>query len=464
MKAFSRKSSYLLIIMMIAALLLTGTVPSFAAKNKETYTTSEGTVYPLEETKVLDGAPDVKGTSAVLIDAGSGKILYEKNMGERRDPASITKIMTCLLTLENLELDDEVTVTHDPVQTGQNIALKKGETLTVRQLLYALMLHSANDAAEVLAIAVGGDLDAFAEMMNERAKECGAKDTTFHNPNGLNPDGQEHNRTTSCDIAMMAREAMKNPVFRKLVTAKKYTIPATSLSKERKLKSTNSYLNTYDGATGIKTGTSSTAGFCLCAGAGKKGTELIAVTLNSGDKDRFDDATKLMDYGFANYHTYVAEKGKTALAQIRVQRGDLRSVGVGLTQDLDLTLTKKDKGEGITTEIKWTEKKLTAPVKKGVQVGTLVAYDKNHEKLAEARLVTLESAEQGGILSYIGIADEDRGVFLAGLLAAVVLVIAISLILKRMRRKKRARRRAQRNRNIRRRAWEREKDPFNRNV
>ena len=464
MKAFSKKSSYLLIIMMIAALLLTGTVPSFAAKNKKTYTTSEGTVYPLEDVKVLDGAPEVKGSSAILIDAGSGKILYEKNTDERRDPASITKIMTCLLTLENMDLDDEVTINFDPVQTGQNVALKKGETLTVRQLLYALILPSANDAAEVLAVAVGGDFDTFAEMMNKRAKECGAKNTTFHNPNGLNPDGQEHNRTTAYDIAMMAREAMKNPTFRKLVTTQKYTIPATNMSKERKLKSTNYYLKTYNDATGIKTGTSSTAGFCLCAGAKKKGTELIAVTLNSGDKDRFNDATLLMDYGFANYHTYAAAKGKTALDQIRVRRGNLHSVGVGLTQDLDITLAKKDKGEGITTEIKWTEKKLTAPVKKGVQVGTLVAYDKNNKKLAEAKLVTLESAKKGGILSYIGIADEDRGAFLIGLLIAVVLVIAILLILKRMHRKKMARRRAQRNRNIRRRAREREKDPFNRNV
>ena len=208
MKAFSKKSSYLLIIMMIAALLLTGTVPSFAAKNKKTYTTPEGTVYPLEKTTILEGIPEVKGTSAIMIDGGSGRILYEKNAEEPRDPASITKIITCLLTLENMDLNDEVTITHDPVTTGQNIALKKGETLKVKDLLYALMLHSSNDAAEVLAIAVGGDFDTFAEMMNERAKECGAKNTTFHNPNGLNPDGQEHNWTTAYDISMMAREAM----------------------------------------------------------------------------------------------------------------------------------------------------------------------------------------------------------------------------------------------------------------
>lgn len=464
MKAFSKKSSYLLIIMMIAALLLTGTVPSFAAKNKKTYTTPEGTVYPLEKTTILEGIPEVKGTSAIMIDGGSGRILYEKNAEEPRDPASITKIITCLLTLENMDLNDEVTITHDPVTTGQNIALKKGETLKVKDLLHALMLHSSNDAAEVLAIAVGGDFDTFAEMMNERAKECGAKNTTFHNPNGLNPDGQEHNWTTAYDISMMAREAMKNPTFRKLVTTTHYKIPATNLSKERKLKSTNPCLGVYDGITGVKTGTSKTAGFCFCGSAKRGNTELIAVSLNSGEDQRFTDVTKLLDYGFANYRTHTAEKGGKALKEVKVKRGDLHSVEAGLTQDLDLTLAKKDKGEGITTEVKLSEEKLTAPVKKGVQVGTVTAYDKNHKKLAEAKLVTLESAKKGGILSYIGIADEDRGVFLVGLLIAVVLVILILLILRRMRRKKRARRKAQRNRAIRRRAREREKDPFNRNV
>lgn len=449
---------------MIAALLLTGTVPSFAAKNKKNYTTPEGTVYPLEKTTILEGIPEVKGTSAIMIDGGSGRILYEKNAEEPRDPASITKIITCLLTLENMDLNDEVTITHDPVTTGQNIALKKGETLKVKDLLYALMLHSSNDAAEVLAIAVGGDFDTFAEMMNERAKECGAKNTTFHNPNGLNPDGQEHNWTTAYDISMMAREAMKNPTFRKLVTTTHYKIPATNLSKERKLKSTNPCLGVYDGITGVKTGTSKTAGFCFCGSAKRGNTELIAVSLNSGEDQRFTDVTKLMDYGFANYRTHTAEKGGKALKEVKVRRGDLHSVEAGLTQDLDLTLAKKDKGEGITTEVKLSEEKLTAPVKKGVQVGTVTAYDKNHKKLAEAKLVTLESAKKGGILSYIGIADEDRGVFLVGLLIAVVLVILILLILRRMRRKKRARRKAQRNRAIRRRAREREKDPFNRNV
>lgn len=465
MRAFSKKSSYVLIILMITALLLTGTVPSFAAKTKNTYTTPEGTVYPKLETSQPESLAGLKATSAILIDGGSGQVLYEKNAEAVKDPASITKIMTCLLTLENKDMDDEITIDFQTTTEGHNLALKQGEVLTVRDLLHALMLYSCNDAAEVLAAAVGGDIDSFAEMMNERAKECGAKNTTFANPNGLNPEGKPYNQTTAYDIAMMAREAMKNPEFRKLVKTRSYTIPKTNMSEQRKeMKSTNACLGTYKGANGIKTGTSTTAGFCFCGSAKRGNTELIAVALDSGDKLRFSDVETLCDYGFQNYHTYTAaEKGKE-LDQIRVRRGDLRSSAVGTTDDLDLTLAKKDKGEGITTEITLTDKKLTAPVKKGTEAGTITVYDKDHNQLAEAKLVTLENVKKGGILSYIGVADEDRGIFIGGLILMAILIAAILILWKRMQRKKRARRRAQRTRAIRRRAREREKDPFNRNV
>lgn len=465
MRAFSKKSSYVLIILMITALLLTGTVPSFAAKTKNTYTTPEGTVYPKLETSQPESLAGLKATSAILIDGGSGQVLYEKNAEAVKDPASITKIMTCLLTLENKDMDDEITIDFQTTTEGHNLALKQGEVLTVRDLLHALMLYSCNDAAEVLAAAVGGDIDSFAEMMNERAKECGAKNTTFANPNGLNPEGKPHNQTTAYDIAMMARGAMKNPEFRKLVKTRSYTIPKTNMSEQRKeMKSTNACLGTYKGANGIKTGTSTTAGFCFCGSAKRGNTELIAVALDSGDKLRFSDAEAMMDYGFQTYHTYTVEKGGKELDQIRVRRGDLRSSAVGTAEDLDLTLLKKEKGEGITTEITLTDKKLTAPVKKGTEAGTITVYDKDHNQLAEAKLVTLENVKKGGILSYIGVADEDRGIFIGGLILMAILIVAILILWKRMQRKKRARRRAQRTRAIRRRAREREKDPFNRNV
>ena len=130
-----------------------------------------------------------EGTSVIMIDGGSGEILYEKNAEERRDPASITKILTCLVVLENMDLDDEITVAEDYDGAGENIAVKADERFTVEQLLYAMMVGSANDAAEVLALAAGGDMETFCDMMNERAKECGAKNTSFTNPNGMNYAG-----------------------------------------------------------------------------------------------------------------------------------------------------------------------------------------------------------------------------------------------------------------------------------
>ncbi|MFR2565311.1 MAG: D-alanyl-D-alanine carboxypeptidase family protein, partial [Anaerovoracaceae bacterium] len=158
----------LVAIVMITALTLSGVVPSFASgENKKE-------------------APEVTGTSAILIDAGTGQILYEKNSREKRDPASITKILNCLVVLENMDLDSEVKVPYKIEQIGNNIDLKKGEVLTVEQLLYAMMVCSANDAAEILAVSTGGSIEEFCRMMNERAAECGAENTNFTNPNGLN--------------------------------------------------------------------------------------------------------------------------------------------------------------------------------------------------------------------------------------------------------------------------------------
>lgn len=249
---FLNRLRRLLTVGITAALILTGTVPSFAAKSAE-----------------IDwkDAPEMKGTSVIMIDAGSGDILYEKNSKEIREPASITKIMTGLLTIENMDLDEKVTVKKDSPDIGYNIGLKKGEVFTVEQLLYAMMMFSANDAAEELAIAVGGDIPSFSRMMNERARECGAENTNFTNPNGLNGVGQENHKTTAYDISLMAKEAMNNKTFRKLVTTKRYEIPATNKSDKRIIKSTNPCLKKYKSATGIKTGTTSTAGFCFCGSA-----------------------------------------------------------------------------------------------------------------------------------------------------------------------------------------------------
>lgn len=444
-----------IISLMIAALILTGAVPSFAAEENGKQKTELAASAEIS----WDDAPEVEGTSVIMIDGGSGDILYEKNAYERRDPASITKILTCLVVLENMDLDDEVVVEEDYDGAGENIALKADERFTVEQLLYAMMLASANDAAEALAIAAGGDMETFCDMMNERAKECGAKNTNFTNPNGMNYPGQEKHRTTAYDIAMIAREAMKNDTFRKIVSTAKYTIPTTNRSDRRNIRSVNPCLDLYERTTGIKTGTTSTAGYCFCGSAKKGDTELIVVDLNSGAEQRFSDTIKLWDYGFSKYHTYIAAEAGKAVSDERIKRGAKRSVRIGTTSDLAVTLNKGVKAEDMTVETD-IDDDLRAPVKRGTEVGSITVYDSDGDPVASQPLVTLENVKEGGILSYIGIADEDRLFFAIGIVLAIILIMLIMMMIRRMNYKKQRRRRAQRQRNIKRREREKERYPF----
>lgn len=458
---YSIKKSTKIIIMFIVAAALTfmGTVPSFAAG--ENYQ-KNNKIVPSAKISWQD-APEVEGTSVIMIDAGSGEILYEKNAEEQRDPASITKILTALVVIENMDLDSEITVTEDYDGAGENIAVKAGERFTVEQLLYAMMLPSANDAAETLALAVGGDMETFCDMMNKRAKECGAKNTNFTNPNGMNYAGQENHRTTAYDIAMIAREAMKNDTFRKIVSTAEYTIPTTNKSEARNLKSTNPCLGLYEGTTGIKTGTTSVAGYCFCGSAMKNSTELIVVDLNSGEEQRFSETIKLWDYGFSKYYTYSAAKCGQVLSDESVSRGDKRSVEIGVEEDLDITLNKGYDSSNISLALD-VDEDLKAPIEKGSIVGTVTALNEDKEAVAVSDLIALEDVEEGGILSYVGIADEDRLIFFVALAVAVIILMFIIRTIKKINYRKNKRRRAKRHRNVRRREWEKEKYPFDENV
>lgn len=441
--SFVKRLRRLLTVGLTAALVLAGTVPSFAAKSADIN---------------WKDAPEMKGTSVIMIDAGSGDILYEKNSKELREPASITKIMTGLVTLENIDMDEKVTIQKDSPNVGYNIGLKKGEVFTVEQLLYAMMMFSANDAAEELAIAVGGDVPSFCKMMNERAGECGAENTNFTNPNGLNGIGQENHKTTAYDISLMAKEAMANKTFRKIVITKRYEIPATNKSDKRIIKSTNPCLKKYKNATGIKTGTTSTAGFCFCGSAKIKDTEFIVVTLNSGKDIRFEETMGLIKYGFSKYYTYRPVKVGKVAGEIKVRRGDKAEVDTGVKKDLAITLNKDYESDKIKVKTELYDKKLTAPVKKGTELGKVTAY-KEGKAVASEKLYALENVEKGGILSYIGIADEERGGFFGGL-AAIILTAGIIVILVKRLQQKKKRKRARRKRAVRKREWERENRPF----
>lgn len=425
-----KKLTRTIIILAVTALTLTGAVPSFAAAERQ------------------DEPPKLDASSAILMDAESETVIYEKNAHEKRDPASITKILNCLVVLDTLDLDEKVTIDYEPEKEGSVMHLQKGETLYVRDLVYAMMVWSANDAAEALGRLAGGTTENFCSMMNSKAEEYGAWDTHYTNPNGLNPPGRVNNVTTAYDIALISARAMDNPEFVEIVSTPKYTIPATNKSEKRKGKSSNRCLwdtktkfedngakrpLKYEGCKGVKTGYSSTAGDCF-AGYAKKGrTGLVAVVLNaSHEEPKFKDTIRLWDFGFANYKTYRAAKAGEVLGKQKVKGGTLREVDLGTERNLSAAVPRDyEAAENVEISLELDEKKVQAPVKKGDVLGSAVLIDEKGKELARRDLIALESAREGGPLSRIGVADEDVPVFIIVVLTLAALGTVLLVLRKR---------------------------------
>ena len=254
------------------------------------------TIFPSADTPT-----GISAKSAVLIDADSGSILYEKNANEPMGMASTTKIMTALTVLWLCSADSVVTVPREAIGIeGSSVYLCEGEQLTVEQLLYALLLSSANDAAVALAIHSAGSVDSFSVQMNRYADLLGIEDTNFTNPHGLY---DENHYTTALSLALIAREAMKNELLRKIFSSYKATIPFNGEPDRRLLVNHNKLLRTYDGAIGVKTGFTKKTGRTLVSAAERDGLTLIAVTLNAPDD--WQDHTSMLNYGFGNYERRV---------------------------------------------------------------------------------------------------------------------------------------------------------------
>ena len=237
--------------------------------------------------------------SAIMIEAGSGEVVYSKNPDQRMPMASTTKIMTALVALENCDLQKKVTVSRDATNIeGSSIYLYPGEEMTMLDLLYGMMLESATDAAAAIAIEIGGDIEGFADMMNEKARALGLENTHFDNPHGL--DSEEH-YTTARELAIIAREAYSHPKFKEIASTLKKTIPLDGDEGARLLINHNKLLRRYEGATGIKTGFTKKSGRCLVSSARKDSLEFIAVTLNSPDD--WNDHKKMLDLGFSRYES-----------------------------------------------------------------------------------------------------------------------------------------------------------------
>ncbi len=329
---------------------------------------------------------NLNSEAAILVEVSTGRILYEKNSTKQLYPASTTKILTAILVLENCNLDEKVTVREtalNNIPSGYvTCNLQIGEQLTINDLLYALMIPSANDAAYVLAEHVGGSVEGFSAMMNDKARALGCKTTHFVNPNGIHDDSHY---STAYDLYLIADYAMKNETFRKIVATTEYTLPATEKypSEDRVLKTTNELLNEnsrnyyYKNAIGIKTGYTSKAGNCLVAGAHRDGLEFIAVVLNGGTtkenlNSRYVDSKKLFNYAYDNFTlTKIIEKN-SIVNTIEIEKGTKETKNLDLIIDETITVVnnKSINMNDVIPEIALREN-LVAPIMAGEKIGTV---------------------------------------------------------------------------------------------
>ena len=318
---------------------------------------------------------NLNAKSALLMDVATGTVLYEKECHERLAPASVTKVMTMLLIMEALDdgrihLDDQVTASEAAAaKGGSQIYLKAGETMPVSDMLKSIAVSSANDCACAMAELIAGSESAFVEQMNQRAAELGMADTHFVNCTGLDDSKEaENHRTSAYDIALMSRQLLKyHPDIKKYTTIWMDTVRGGTFG----LSNTNKLIRFYSGATGLKTGFTSGAGYCLSATAKREGMELIAVVMGcESAQKRTADCKALLDYGFATYS--VVRPGLKAGRTVAVHLGKQNTVPVELTERREI-LVDKAKRTSLTARVELAQL-VPAPVEKGQQVGTISVY------------------------------------------------------------------------------------------
>ena len=344
--------------------------------------------------------PQVSAKSAILIDLEENEVLFAKNAHERLPMASTTKIMTALVVCDIIALDTVASIPKSAVGVeGSSVYLKAGELMSIKDLLTALLLESANDAAEALAIICAGSVEEFAKRCNEKAQELGLKNSNFTNPHGL---FDENHYTTAYDLAIISAFALKNPHIREIVSTKSAKIPLDVSEQNpfgngaRHLKNHNKMLSIYEGAIGMKTGFTKKSGRCLVSAAKREGLTLIAVTLNAPDD--WQDHTAMLDYGFENfeYRTFF-EKGEFKYAY-PVSNGIANEVI--LTNSAPLRALVKKGEAAAKTDIEAHFRFGIAPVKKNQIYATLIITLK--DKKLRSSLVSTEDIASN---------DEKNGFF-----------------------------------------------------
>ncbi len=327
-------------------------------------------------------ALELSAKSAILIEAESGTVLYQKNAFVRMPMASTTKIMTAIVAIEEGDLEKTVTVSDKAIGVeGSSIYLLPKERLTLEELVYALLLQSANDAATAIAIEVGGSVEGFADMMNEKAEALGLTATHFENPHGL--DHEDH-YTTAYDLAKITAYALGNKTFRDICSTYKKTIPHAE-EGTRVLVNHNKLLRLYDGAIGVKTGFTKRSGRCLVGAATRDGLTLVSVTLSAPDD--WNDHARLLDFGFDRYERVTLAEGGTFTATLPIAGGTAESITVR-NRDAVSVMLPRAHGE-ITHRIE-AARPLLAPVSAGETLGRVVWLCDGKE-IASSPLVTVHA-------------------------------------------------------------------------
>ena len=397
-------------------------------------------------------APDITAGAALLMDAVHDEVLYEKNAHDKMYPASLTKVMTALLVLEavntgQLALDQVVTAS-TTFSTGLTVNgstqnIQPGEQMTLNDLLHCLLIASANEASNILAQTVSGDIPTFVERMNQRAAELGCTGTHFANAHGLHDD---NHYTTAHDIYLIARAAMENDTFRAIVSTRSYEVPATNMHKARLFYSTNALLVTwyyresylYNKAIGIKTGTTDEGGYCLLSAAQDGEDYLISVVLDAPlvelegggtDRRQFTESRELFQWGFANFERRKIVDTDTPLAQVTVTLSDVDHVLVRPAAQLERTLPRDLDASKIKQEVQLTSDTVQAPVEAGQVLGSLtLTYE--GEKLGVVDLISVSAAERSQLLYRL---HQIRVFFQQtwAKLASVVLILLLAVVILR---------------------------------
>ena len=335
----------------------------------------------------------VKATGAALIDMDSGRVLWGKNEEKPLAMASTTKIMTAIIALETADLEDVVTVSKRAAAAPEvNIDLTAGEEVKLKNLMYALMLKSANDSAIAIAEHIGGSIEGFAAMMNEKAFEIGAYDTVFVTPNGLD-EGEHH--STARDMALIAAYALKNKNFCDIINTQQVSFTSEDGKKRYDLVNKNRLLREYKGAFGVKTGFTGKAGHCFVGAAERDGVRLVSCVLASGwgtagKEYKWSDTKTILDYGFENFKYYTVVDSNTETADIDILNSDKKAVKTAVNGEINALLSEEERNNLEIVSV--MPESISAPVKVGQAVGFIRVYTDGF-LIGECDILSAESAE-----------------------------------------------------------------------